>query len=1531
MPTLTTLVSFNGTDGQTLFGGLIADASGDLYGTTSQGGANGGGTVFEIVKTGGSYASTPTELASFDTSTARLAPADALIADAAGDLFGTTVGGGTDNNGTVFELVNNGSGSYTPTTLDSFIGNISASYDQQSGDLIADAAGDLFGTTTGGGADGFGTVFELVNNGGGSYTPTTLVTFDDTDGFSPSVRLIADAAGDLFGEAGGGDANGDGIVFEIIKTDGSYASTPTPLASFDITDGQYPDGGLIMDAAGDLFGTTVSGGADGDGTVFEVPYINGSYASTPTLLASFNGTDGQKPEAVLIADAAGDLFGTTVSGGENGDGTVFEITKTGGSYASTPTVLASFSSLNGSFAGLLADAAGDLFGTTENGGANGDGSVFELTDTGFRLTPPQPPVLSNGGNSVTYTPAGAAVAIDGGLGVSDTSSATLAGATVSIGAGFLAGDTLNCTNPGGLAVSYNSATGVLTLTGSASVAAYQAALESVTFSSTLVDPSNSGADPSRTVSWSVTDGALSSNTITSTVDVRTPQVPTLITLVSFNGTDGQDPEAGVIADAAGNLLGTTYLGGPNGQGTVFEIVKTDSSYASTPTTLLYGAFGKLLSAGLIANAAGDFFGTTSSGGTNDDGTAFAFTVTPDLTADETTLVSFNQANINSTEGINPDAGLILDAFGNLFGTTVGGGANNDGTVYELPFVNGSYAVTPTTLVSFNGADGSNPQADLIADAAGDLFGTTPQGGTNGGGTVFEIAKTGGSYASTPTILASFTPTNGPGVAAGLIMDAAADLFGTTYAGGVNGYGSVFEIAKTGNGYANTPTTLASFNGTDGATPEAGLIIDSAGDLFGTTSGGGNFSEGTVFEIAKTGGSYAGTPTTLVSFNVGNGDGGYPAAALFADAAGNLFGTTEQGGANFDGTVFEVTGSGFLAAPAAVTATVQTASGINLGWGTLYDELANSPIAAGGTATQFTLADTGAFNGDNARIKFVIAGAGFTYSGSFPAIQLTAGTITGLQEEDTSNNVLATFTGFSISATAFNAAMNTYMAGGANPNPSGLNAVFLALPYNVTGGAGSDNLQGGNVANTFYASTGDDTIDGGAGTNTADYSTLSSTGLVAIIQGAGGTVNKDAGNGVDTLTGVQDLVDTGTGRTSGDVFYVDAIENVTASSSNFNYLIELSAGVNLAYGTNLTGISEFVSNVGTNTVSFAADPNFAYLFGSTGNDTLTLGSGGGYMFGEGGTNVLTGGANATNLFVGGDGGSDTMNGGTGGASNFYFVDGNDQVNGAGAFNTMIELVSGVTVQLDSAQYQDVQEFVANSGTNAVTVANTDSDFVYLYGGAGNDTLTTGSGGGYLFGEGGTNVLTGGGGLNVFVADGASGVDTMNGGSGSNIYYIDNNSIVHGAGTFNTVIELQQNATLTLGSAQLGTDVQQVILNGGTNTADFSSATSSVYLYGGAGNDTLFGGTGNDFLYGGTGTNTFEFQTGWGQDTIEDWTAGTNDQIDLTALSGLGVHALTDLTQTITSGNDVITSSHTGTNSITVLGVGSALTASSFHFA
>ena len=189
-------------------------------------------------------------------------------------------------------------------------------------------------------------------------------------------------------------------------------------------------------------------------------------------------------------------------------------------------------------------------------------------------------------------------------------------------------------------------------------------------------------------------------------------------------------------------------------------------------------------------------------------------------------------------------------------------------MFEIAKSAGGYASTPTTLASFNGTNGEVPEGSLIADAAGALFGTAEEGGPNGDGTVFKIAKTGTGYASTPTTLVSFNGTNGEGPLSGLIADAAGDLFGMTYGGGTNGDGTVFKIAKSGTGYASTPTTLASFNFTNGAGPYAGLIADAAGDLFGTTVGGGAYGTGTVFEIAKTGTGYASTPTILASFNDG---------------------------------------------------------------------------------------------------------------------------------------------------------------------------------------------------------------------------------------------------------------------------------------------------------------------------------------------------------------------------------------------------------------------------------------------------------------------------------------------------------------------------------------------------------------------------------------------------------------------------------------------------------------------------------------
>jgi hypothetical protein len=401
----------------------------------------------------------------------------------------------------------------------------------------------------------------------------------------------------------------------------------------------------------------------------------------------------------------------------------------------------------------------------------------------------------------------------------------------------------------------------------------------------------------------------------------------LTTLVNFDGVGGARPFASLLADTNGNLFGTTSAGGlscpylstgnVSGCGTVFEIAKTASGYASTPTTLVNfnGTDGAYPTAGLIVDASGNLFSTTLLGGsrygTTSEGYGTVFEITKSTTGTyaSTPITLYNFcAETNCTDGANPFAGLFI-ANGNLLGTTVGYGAYNGGTAFEITkSTTGTYASTSIILYSFcaetNCTDGGVPYAGLIADASGNLFGTASWGGlicgylNNSGscGTVFEFGKdasTSSGYASTPTILAKFNLTNGAAPEAGLIFDAKGNLFGgTTAGGGAPGCscGTVFEIARdagTSSGYASTPIVLASLG-----TPRGSLIADAVGNLFGTTVGGGTYG-GTVFEIAKTASGYASTPTTLVNFN--GTDGAAPYSSLIADAKGNLFGTTLWGG------------------------------------------------------------------------------------------------------------------------------------------------------------------------------------------------------------------------------------------------------------------------------------------------------------------------------------------------------------------------------------------------------------------------------------------------------------------------------------------------------------------------------------------------------------------------------------------------------------------------------------------------------------
>ena len=388
-------------------------------------------------------------------------------------------------------------------------------------------------------------------------------------------------------------------------------------------------------------------------------------------------------------------------------------------------------------------------------------------------------------------------------------------------------------------------------------------------------------------------------------------------LFNFNGTDGYQPMYGLIFDAAGNLYGTAFGGGdpscgdPNGCGTVFQLTPAPGG-GWTETVLHsfkgYPTDGSYPYAGVIFDAAGNLYGTTDWGGTYGGGTVFELTPTAGGGWTEKVLHSFG----NGADAAFPYACLIFDAAGNLYGTTGGGGTYGVGTVFELsPAAGGGW--TETVLHSFNGSDGHGPEAGLIFDAAGKLYGTTAWGGTGtdclntGCGTVFKLTPVaGGGW--TETVLHSFSNTDGALPFAGLIFDAAGNLYGTTQQGGSYGFGTVFELTPTAGG-GWTETVLFSFNGNwsgrDGGLPEAGLIFDAAGNLYGTTGAGGTYAYGTAFELTPTAGG-GWTETVLHSFNNNGTDGESPLAGLIFDAAGNLYGTTGGGGTYGLGMVFELT-------------------------------------------------------------------------------------------------------------------------------------------------------------------------------------------------------------------------------------------------------------------------------------------------------------------------------------------------------------------------------------------------------------------------------------------------------------------------------------------------------------------------------------------------------------------------------------------------------------------------------------------------
>lgn len=373
------------------------------------------------------------------------------------------------------------------------------------------------------------------------------------------------------------------------------------------------------------------------------------------------------------------------------------------------------------------------------------------------------------------------------------------------------------------------------------------------------------------------------------VVISLAQAQTFTMLHTFTGADGANPQSPLIADAAGNLYGTTFYDGKSGYGIVFKISPNHN------VTVLYSFAGPPDAANpsgpLFLDVSGNLYGTAVWGGASNQGAVFKLT----SAGDETVLYSF--AGYPS-DGSNPEGGVIGDPNGNLYGTTDqgGDGAGCGGYIYGCGIL---FELDPagheTNLHTFNGeGDGAHPWASLLRDSAGNLYGTTVDGGSGGLGTIFKFDAAG-----TVTLLHSFVGTDGAYPYGPVIRDSKGNLYGATYEGGTSEVGTVFKLNKSGK-----LTVLHNFAGnSDGAYPPAGLVRDAAGNLYGTTAQSGSSSDfGTVFKVDT-----ANRETILHSFTAPR-QGMLPEAGLLLDKAGNLFGTTYYGGrpSSNAGTIFKLT-------------------------------------------------------------------------------------------------------------------------------------------------------------------------------------------------------------------------------------------------------------------------------------------------------------------------------------------------------------------------------------------------------------------------------------------------------------------------------------------------------------------------------------------------------------------------------------------------------------------------------------------------
>jgi len=619
-----------------------------------------------------------------------------------------------------------------------------------------------------------------------------------------------------------------------------------------------PNARLLLATDGNLYGTTSAGGQFGQGALFRIHPDGTGYV----LLKSFGeGTnDGSRPIAGLLQATNGAIYGTTEEGGQFGMGTIFQLNQDGSGF----TVLKSFSgSTDGGYpeAGLLQSTDGLLYGTASGGGSNDNGVVFRMGADGSAFTTLVQFTGTNGANPESE--------------LIEASDGLLYGTTV-------AGN--GSTNAGTVFSLHKDGTSFTVL-------------KRFFYTSTV--RTNGAAPLARLVEG--TNGVLYGTTSaggtngTGTLFALNKDGTGFQTLYHFgtnNAPDGRIPMGDILLASDGLLYGSTFDGGTNGSGTVFRIGQDGSGYA---------ILANLLSpqgpaAGLVESTNGMLYGTTLLGGDSGEGTVFA------LQKDGTSLIALKSFSASGDDGRSGYSAPISAATNQLVGTTRAGGNMAAGTLYSLRFDGTGY----TRLLDLNSNLGPiDPVASLLELSNGTLTGVSRLGGSSNSGTIFSVNESGGGLVVTAS---STNSASGVDFRSALIRAGDGLLYGTATSGGANGEGLVFRVGPDGSGYTVLKSFAKGATG-PGANPVAALLEGSDGNLYGTTCFGGATNRGVIFSMSKDGTVY----NVLKSFGVPAGNGETPMSPLIEASDSMLYGTTYGGGStNNAGTVFRINkdGTGF---------------------------------------------------------------------------------------------------------------------------------------------------------------------------------------------------------------------------------------------------------------------------------------------------------------------------------------------------------------------------------------------------------------------------------------------------------------------------------------------------------------------------------------------------------------------------------------------------------------------------------------------